>query len=162
MGPCRVVDADNGGVDDPKWSPGGFVDQWSQICITLMWSRIQIRIQVKGRIRIRNPALHSGKFSVWLQYSVQVFCYYRIFCFLAHKKFLLLGLSLACRPKASSCSQTFLRWFSRRYGNFQSFFILICLIVVPGVPDPEVFGPPESGSVIIFTDSDPSINKHKI
>ncbi len=47
------------------WSPGGSVDQWSQICFTLIRSRIriQIRIQVKSWIlirikvmRIRNPA----------------------------------------------------------------------------------------------------------
>ena len=36
-----------------KWSRGGSVDQWSQICITLTRNRIQISIKVKSRIRIR-------------------------------------------------------------------------------------------------------------
>jgi hypothetical protein len=31
-----------------KWSPGGSVDQWSQIAITLMRSRIRIRIEAKS------------------------------------------------------------------------------------------------------------------
>ncbi len=44
--------------------------------------------------------------------SVQEFVF-----LLIRKKIILLGLSLACRPKASSCSQTFLRWFWRRYGK---------------------------------------------
>jgi hypothetical protein len=29
-----------------KWSPGRSVDQWSQICFTLMRSRIRIRIHI--------------------------------------------------------------------------------------------------------------------
>jgi hypothetical protein len=58
-----AVDANNGAVEGRrrsqwrrggiKWNPGRSVDQWwSQIRITLMRSRIQIRIQVKSRIRI--------------------------------------------------------------------------------------------------------------
>jgi hypothetical protein len=38
-----------------KMEPRGFVDQWSQIRLTLTWSRIQIgiRIKVKSWIRVR-------------------------------------------------------------------------------------------------------------
>jgi hypothetical protein len=36
-----------------KWSPGGSVEQWSQIAITLMRSSIRTRIEVKRWIRIR-------------------------------------------------------------------------------------------------------------
>jgi hypothetical protein len=36
-----------------KWSLGGSLDHWSQICNTLMVSWIRIRIKVNSRIRIR-------------------------------------------------------------------------------------------------------------
>jgi hypothetical protein len=47
------MDAHNGGVEAQKWSPGGSVNQWSQIRITLMRIRIRISIKVKSWIRIR-------------------------------------------------------------------------------------------------------------
>ncbi len=42
-----AVDAHNGGVECLKWSLGESVDQWSQIRIPLMRSRIRIRIRIK-------------------------------------------------------------------------------------------------------------------
>ncbi len=36
-----------------KWSPGGPIDQWSQIPVTLIRSKIRIRIKVKSWIKIR-------------------------------------------------------------------------------------------------------------
>ncbi len=38
-----------------KWSPGGSVDQWLQICITLKnekWIRIRIRIWIRISIKV--------------------------------------------------------------------------------------------------------------
>jgi hypothetical protein len=46
--PWRAEDAHNGGT---KWSRVGSLDQWSQICLTLMTSRIRIRIKVKDGSR---------------------------------------------------------------------------------------------------------------
>jgi hypothetical protein len=43
--PERAVDAHNGGLEG--------IDHWSQIPITLNWSQIRIRIEVKSWIRIR-------------------------------------------------------------------------------------------------------------
>jgi hypothetical protein len=57
-----AVEAQNVAIEErggPQWrgklkmDRGGFVDQWSQICLTLMGARIQISIKVKRRIRIR-------------------------------------------------------------------------------------------------------------
>ncbi len=57
----RTLKAQNGAMEDrgrsqerrgsSKWSRGGSVDYWSHIRITLLRSRIQIRITVKTRIR---------------------------------------------------------------------------------------------------------------
>jgi hypothetical protein len=52
MEPWRAVDAHSGGVEAQKWSPGGSVDQWSQIRIALMESRIRIRMKVSDPDRI--------------------------------------------------------------------------------------------------------------
>ncbi len=51
-----------------KWSPGRSVDQWSQILITLIRSRIlfRIRIKVKGWIWI------SIKVTVWIRIRIEV------------------------------------------------------------------------------------------
>ncbi len=42
------------GRDGSKWRPGGSVGQWPQTRITLIRSRIQIRIEVKSWIRFRS------------------------------------------------------------------------------------------------------------
>ncbi len=47
MEPWRTIDAHNGG----KWSPGGSVDQWSQMLFTLIMSRMRIHIIVNIRIQ---------------------------------------------------------------------------------------------------------------
>jgi hypothetical protein len=53
------------GTGGPKWSPGGSLDQWSQIPITFI--RVRIRIKVKSWIRIRiyseklNPKPHLSE-----------------------------------------------------------------------------------------------------
>ncbi len=76
MEPWSAVDAHNVGVEDKNGAleavlqiriltfihpgspirfatlPRGSIDQWSQICITLMKSWIQIRIEMKSGIRI--------------------------------------------------------------------------------------------------------------
>ncbi len=49
MEPWRAVDAHNGAVEAQN---GGSVDQWSQIRISLLRSRIQIHIKGKSWIRI--------------------------------------------------------------------------------------------------------------
>jgi hypothetical protein len=54
------MDADNGGLMAQngayglKMEPWRSVDQWSQIRITLMRSRIRILIKLKSRIRVYN------------------------------------------------------------------------------------------------------------
>ncbi len=55
MEPWRAVDAHNGGVEAQIQSNGGSVDPRLQICITMIRSRIRIRIRIilKSRIRIR-------------------------------------------------------------------------------------------------------------
>jgi hypothetical protein len=47
------MNAHNRGLEAQKWSPGGSIDQSSQIPITLKRSRIRIRIKVESWIRIK-------------------------------------------------------------------------------------------------------------
>ncbi len=58
----RAKETFHGGVE-AQWSPGGSVDQWSQVHITLMMSRIRIRIKVKrqvpARIRIKSEKMYQ-------------------------------------------------------------------------------------------------------
>jgi hypothetical protein len=57
MEPWKVMDVRNGGVEGSKWSRGESIDQWLQIRVSLIRSRIQIRIliwiKVKKRIWIK-------------------------------------------------------------------------------------------------------------
>jgi hypothetical protein len=59
MEPRRAVDAHKGGADaqNGKWSRGGSVDQWLQNRITLMRSRIRIRMKEKRWIRSGSATL---------------------------------------------------------------------------------------------------------
>jgi len=52
----RDVEARSGGMEAENGALEGLVDQWSQIHVTLMMSRIRIRIEV---MRIRKPVLYS-------------------------------------------------------------------------------------------------------
>ncbi len=49
----RAVDIHSGGLQTKMESWRVYIDKWSQIPITLMRSRIRIRIKVKSWIRIR-------------------------------------------------------------------------------------------------------------
>jgi hypothetical protein len=67
------VKAQNGAVDC-----GGFVDQWSQICITLVSSMIRIQILIKRKSRIWIPILIKVKSLIQIRIKVKIRIWSRI------------------------------------------------------------------------------------
>jgi hypothetical protein len=63
-----------------KWSLRGSIDQWSQIPITWMRSRIRIRVRVKSLFRIRVEVMQCTLCQeirfLWLRFSCQNSVFY--------------------------------------------------------------------------------------